>query len=172
MGGVPETKKKGAIVIKDLTSKERLFCTYYSIGRNPREAAVKSGYMFAEKAALKLLKREEIRNEIARLDKQRKTGDEDIASGYYRLAFGCVSDAVSLLFSDSVTSEDIERMDLFNVAEIKRKKSGDIEIKFFDRLRALQLLSELFSESDNSQASSLFGAIEKGALALRREENE
>lgn len=150
-----------------MTSKEKLFCTYYSIGRNPREAAVKSGYMFAEKTALRLLKRDEVKKEIARLDKQRKTGDEDIASGYYRLAFGCVSDAVSLLFCDSVTPDDIEKMDLFNVAEIKRKKSGDIEIKFFDRLKALQLLNEMFSQSGASSESSLMSAIEKSALALR-----
>lgn len=155
-----------------MTSKEKLFCTYYSLRRNPREAAVKSGYMFPEKTALRLLKRKEIENEIARIDKQRKTGDEDIASGYYRLAFGCVSDAISLLFSENVSPDDIEKMDLFNIAEIKRKKNGDIEIKFFDRLKALQLLGELFSSSDTASTSSLFSAIEKGALALRSDKGE
>ncbi len=62
-------------------------------------------------------------------------------------------------------------MDLFNISEIKRKKGGDVEIKFFDRLKALEALEELsaFSESENS---SLYSAIEKGALALRRPENE
>lgn len=56
-------------------------------------------------------------------------------------------------------------MDLFNISEIKRKKGGDIEIKFFDRLKALERLCELCGESDG-ESHSLFSAIEKGANAL------
>ncbi len=56
-------------------------------------------------------------------------------------------------------------MDLFNISEIKRKKGGDIEIKFFDRLKALERLCELCSKEDE-EAHSLFSAIEKGASAL------
>lgn len=56
-------------------------------------------------------------------------------------------------------------MDLFNISEIKRKKGGDIEIKFFDRLKALERLYELCDEAD-CEANSLFSAIEKGACAL------
>ena len=154
--------------MKELTSKEKLFCTYYSLGRNGREAAVKSGYMFPEKTAVRLLRRKDIAEETARLDKQREATEKDIAIGYQRLAFGCISDAVCLLFSDEVSREEIEKMDLFNVSEIKRKKGGDIEIKFFDRLKALEKLSELGSvNAASGDEDSLFSAIEKGARALR-----
>ena len=160
------------IAIKELTSKEKLFCTYYCINRNGRESAVKSGYMFPEKAALKLLRRRDITEEIARIDKQREATQKDIAIGYQRLAFGCISDAVRLLFSDEVSPEEIEKMDLFNISEIKRKKGGDIEIKFFDRLRALEKLQDIWSTKRDDEESSLYSAIEKGARALRAEDYE
>ena len=71
------------------------------------------------------------------------------------------------MFSEDVLSEDIEKMDLFNICEIKRKKGGEIEIKFFDRLKALQMLSELVLGENEDRASGLYKAIEKGALALK-----
>ncbi len=160
------------ITIKELTSKEKLFCTYYCINRNGREAAVKSGYVFPEKSAIKLLRRQEIAQEIARIDKQREATQKDISIGYQRLAFGCISDAVKLLFSDELSSEEIEGMDLFSISEIKRKKGGDIEIKFFDRLKALEKLTDMWSTNKEDEESSLFSAIEKGAKALREEQYE
>lgn len=63
-------------------------------------------------------------------------------------------------------------MDLFNIAEIKKKKGGDIEIKFFDRIKALEKLSEISSQSSADNENSIFSAIEKGALALRNKDYE
>ena len=157
---------KGAKKIKDLTSKEKLFCTYYALSRNGREAAAKSGYVFPEKSALRLLRRESVAREIERIDEQRKQNEKDISAGYFMLAFGCVSDAVKLLFSDDIDIEKIEEMDLFNISEIKRKKGGDIEIKFFDRLKAMEHLEEM-CEPTTSGEVSLYTAIEKGAAALK-----
>ena len=128
--------------------------------------------MFPERTALRLLRRKEILQEIARIDKQRETTDNDIAIGYQRLAFGCISDAVCLIFSDDVTPEQIEKMDLFNISEIKRKKGGDIEIKFFDRLKALEKLQEVWSLSAKDEENSLYSAIENGAKALRDDKYE
>ena len=128
--------------------------------------------MFPEKTALRLLRRQDIAQEIARIDKQREATQKDISIGYQRLAFGCISDAVKLLFSDEVSPEEIEKMDLFNISEIKRKKGGDIEIKFFDRLKALEKLEDMWSTNREDEESSLFSAIEKGAKALRDEQYE
>lgn len=123
--------------------------------------------MFPEKSALRLLRRKDIAEEIQRLDKQRQTTQNDIAIGYQRLAFGCISDAICLLFSDEVSPEEIEKMDLFNIAEIKRKKGGDIEIKFFDRLKALEKLQDTRTGNGDTAEASLYSAIEQGAKALR-----
>lgn len=128
--------------------------------------------MFPEKTAIKLLRRQDIAQEIARIDKQREATHKDISIGYQRLAFGCISDAVKLLFSDEISPEEIEKMDLFNISEIKRKKGGDIEIKFFDRLKALEKLTDIWSTNKEDEESSLFSAIEKGAKALREEQYE
>lgn len=128
--------------------------------------------MFPEKAALRLLRRQDIAQEIARIDKQREATQKDISIGYQRLAFGCISDAVKLLFSDEISPEEIERMDLFNISEIKRKKGGDIEIKFFDRLKALERLDDMHMSSREDEESSLFTAIEKSAKALREDRDE
>lgn len=128
--------------------------------------------MFPEKAAAKLLRRSDITEEIARTDKQREATEKDIAIGYQRLAFGCISDAVCLLFSDEVSREEIEKMDLFNISEIKRKKGGDIEIKFFDRLKALEKLTDMSNICRGNEENSIFSAIEKGAKALRDDNYE
>lgn len=149
-----------------MTSKEKLFCIYFASGRSPSEAAAKSGFRFGERAGLKLLKREEIRNEIRRCIQQRSDEKQDVSEGYYRLAFGCSGDGIKLLFKDEVTEEEIDSMDLFNISEIKRKKGGDIEIKFFDRIKALERLGDLDSSLQKGEGSSLYSAIEMGARAL------
>ncbi len=158
--------KKGEIFIKDLTSKEKLFCIYFASGRSASEAAAKSGFRFSEKTGLRLLKKEGIRNEIRRCMQQRSDEKQDVSEGYYRLAFGCSGDGIKLLFKDEVTEEQIDGMDLFNISEIKRKKGGDIEIKFFDRLKALERLGDLEAVSRRNTGSSLYSAIEMGAKAL------
>lgn len=115
---------------------------------------------------MRLIKKEEIRKEIEHCSKQRRAEHHNISEGYYRLAFGCVSDAVKLLFSDEISPAEIEQMDLFGISEIKRKKGGDIEIKFFDRLKALDRLSEINLRENDGSSCSIYSAIEKGALAL------
>ena len=152
--------------IKELSSKEKLFCTYYCLSRCGREAAAKSGYILPEKSAMRLLRRKEIQSEIERIDKKRKRSEADISAGYFRLAFGCVTDAVKLIFSEDITEERIDELDLFNISEIKRKKGGDVEIKFFDRLKALERLYEMSDGTDSGEAS-IFDAIRKGACALK-----
>lgn len=156
---------------KELTPKEKLFCTYYCQGRNAREAAAKSGYHFAEKTAAKLLKRKEILAYIKKNDKSSIKSTADVSAGYYRLAFGCVSDAIGLLFLEDFSKENIESMDLFNVSEIKRQKGGAIEVKFFDRLKALEKLGEISTKSEQT-ADSIYNAIEKSAQALKESRDE
>lgn len=124
-----------------------------------------------EKSAMRLLNRKEIQSEIERIDKKRKRSEADISAGYLRLAFGCVSDAVKLIFSEDITEEKIDELDLFNISEIKRKKGGDVEIKFFDRIKALEHLYEM-SEGTDSGEASIFDAIRKGASALKGESLE
>ena len=90
--------------------------------------------------------------------------NETAKEGFHRLAFGGIHDAVRLLFCEEVNPRTLKNMDLFAVSEIRRPKNGGMEIRFFDRIEALRLLSEL--EASGSGAQALLSAIESGAAAL------
>ena len=156
---------------KKLTKKEQLFCHSFALCANAREAASKSGYASPEKAGMKLLARKEVRDEISRLHSY-KTGNEEIICGLKRLAFGSVADCLKLILSDSQEDFDAEKMDFFNISEIKRPKGGGLEIKFFDRLKALEKLSQLCENSDEENSMPFYEAIRKSAKALEGKKYE
>jgi hypothetical protein len=82
-------------------------------------------------------------------------------SGLERLAFGSCNDAVYLVFSEELPPADvISGLDLFNVSEVKRVKGGGVEVKLFDRQKALEKLLEYLNTVDNSKnAASLLQAL-------------
>ena len=90
--------------------------------------------------------------------------------GYQRLAFGNIADAVSLLYMENPSRADLSEMDLFLVSEIKRPKDGSMEIKFFDRLKALEKLESKQEEENGVQ--SLFDAIDEGAKSIGSDKAE
>ncbi len=126
--------------------------------RNGAETAVRLGVRpeEARRAEADLLSRQAVQNEIRRLD----SGDQQslcyVKTGLSRLAFGAVNDAVALAFDDEPEAERIMRADLFNVAEIKRPKGGGIEMKFFDRQKALEKLVELDPQLREVSAAEAF----------------
>ncbi len=73
-----------------------------------------------------------------------------VKRGYERLAYGGIADAVRLLFTEEPDLAALGKMDLYNIAEIKRPKGGGMEIKFFDRIKALQSLEELSTAGGDS----------------------
>ncbi|HBC26934.1 MAG TPA: hypothetical protein DC013_05915 [Ruminococcaceae bacterium] len=94
-----------------------------------------------------------------------------ILKGYDKLAFGGVADAVRLMFWEEPDFEQIGQMDLFNIAEIKRPKGGGMEIKFFDRIKALQCMEALDGESENGPGG-FYRALEAGVRSFGRTEEE
>lgn len=124
---------------------ELLFCQYHALLQSHREAALRAGYppCCAEEQGLSLLSRPEIREEAARLasysNAQRLA---QVQAGLRRLAFGPTCDAVRLLYWEEAQGPPPRDLDLFCVSEIRRGKSG-VEIRFFDRLKALELLARL-----------------------------
>ena len=133
--------------MKKPNRKEMLFCLYYIQDRNGRAAAARAGYADPVQAAVRLLKRQDVRQAIAENAPPPRSDPAEILAGYRKLAFGSGADALKLLFG-SVPPESFDTLDLFNVAEIKRPKDGALEIKFFDRLKALEHLQQ-FSDTDN-----------------------
>lgn len=84
-----------------------------------------------------------------------------VMAGLERLAFGDSRDAVYLtLREDAPTEEEIMKLDLFNVSEIKRVKGGGVEVKLFDRQKALEKMMELAGSAERkSAAQSLMNAL-------------
>ena len=155
-----------------LKPKEKLFCIYYCHHRSSQLAASMAGYNSAQKAAAKLLGKKNIRDEIQRLDSDHPVTNQEIANGYRQFAFGSSSDAFKLLFCDELPHEaELESMNLLNISEIKRPKNGGIEIKFFDRLKALEKLSEISSDSHDDKGLPFYEAIERSAAAIKDEED-
>lgn len=156
---------------KGLTEKEKLFCSYYAGFGDARGCAARAGYCISpEKSAQKLLSRADIRAEIDRLEKERRPFSLQAEKGLFRLAFGSVADVLKLMLcEDALSAEEIEKLDLFNVSEIKRPKGGGIEIKFFDRLKALEKLAQAGGGKEDTQ-SSFIKALSEGARLLSEEE--
>lgn len=88
--------------------------------------------------------------------------------GYEKLAFGSVSDAVKLLFFQDSDPGLLDELDLFHIAEIKKLKEGGMEIKFFDRLKAMEYLGELGKNGGEGQ-EPFYRALEQGVKAFDKD---
>lgn len=153
-----------------LSSKEKLFCCHYVITGNAKESALRAGFSGnPQRDGAKLLSKKEINDEIISLFHQKEENFIHRACcGYERIAFGDVCDAIRLLYTENPSPELLAQMDLFNISEIKRLKDGAMEIKFFDRIRAMEKLQEIDFKSGN-ETIPFYRALEEGIQALQTE---
>lgn len=150
-----------------LTQRQKLFCRFYAALHNPKEAALRAGFApsGAEQAAIALLEQPQVREYIQRLGSCMQLRDA-VRAGYERLAFGSIADAVSLVLrSEEDPLPSLDGLDLFCVSEIKRVKGGGFEVKFADRLEALDRLAALARQEEDASGSSFYAALERGAAA-------
>lgn len=99
--------------------------------------------------------------------KRKKSIDEQVKQGLLDLAFGDISDALSLLYlSDEEVLERLPKLRLFNISEIKRPKGGGMEIKFFDRIKACERLGSITS-AKSDEGLSFYQALEKSVEDLK-----
>ena len=99
-------------------------------------------------------------------EKQHLSQKEKIRRGYEELAFGSVTDAVRLICEKDVGCLPLKDLNLFNVSEIKRHRDGSMEIKFADRLKALQCLEEM-NLTDDTESLRFYEALERSAASLQ-----
>ena len=153
--------------LSHLTQRERQFCYNYVSTGNIKDSALMAGYKISpEMFGTKLLLRDDINKNLDILYEQKKKNLIYKAfNGYERLAFGDTSDAIKLICAEDLSFKNIEKMNLFNISEIKKPKEGSMEIKFFDRLKALEKLHQLnlFEEKNES---NFYNAIERGVKAF------
>ena len=139
---------------KRFTKQERHFCYLlangYSVGEAARMAEIESAEQLMQRQSL---------TECCR--SARPQIPDRVRGGLERLAFGDITDAVRLIYLEQPQDGQIERLDLFNVSEIKRGKNG-VEIKFFDRIKALEQLAEL-SDDGGDGAEPFYRALNESA---------
>jgi hypothetical protein len=154
--------------VKKLTKKERAFCRGFLDSGSIAEAEKYAGM---SKGGDELISRDDILEEIERLSLLQDKSLQHLAkAGLKRLAMGSIADAISLINMDkSPDSEKLKEMDLFMVSEIKRNDKGGIEIKFFDRFKALDKLSESCETAENN--TPFYDALIMGAKSLGSESN-
>ena len=149
---------KGGIITdrKSLKKREKDFCREYVYCGNT---------VFPEMCGIRLLTEKRIKDEIAELEGKLAATRAEALCGYRRIAFGNISDAVKLILESDGDRLDAEKLDLFNVAEIKKPRGGGMEIKFFDRLKALEKIEQLSLSESDKYSVSLYKAIENSAKA-------
>ena len=131
------------------------FCRAYLRTMDPERAAREAGCRdgFAQLAAVRTRERLERMRESAMGQLRR----EDALRRLAQLAFGQANDGVELALRGREASA--EGLDLSAVAEIRVTDKGGVEIKFVDRVRALETLCELLGGESVSGAEDLFRAL-------------
>ena len=75
------------------------------------------------------------------------------------LAFGRANDCVKLVLQENVS---LDKLDLSLLSEVKRNEKGTVEVRLIDRLRALEQLQILASESGNDVEAFLMALQGEG----------
>ena len=143
-----------------INEKERLFCLYFARGDGVKQAARKAGCTEnPEQAGLRLLESRRIQRRVKRLA---AAYSRPAATALGRLAFGSHSDGIRLALGRAAGT-DLDELDLFCVSELKWSKDGALDVKFYDRLRALELLAETANTEEGGTLENLYRALETTA---------
>ena len=112
-----------------MSEKEKTFCEYFALWGDAVRAADSAGYENPKKDGPQLLCRADIRKKInAICETMIKSSQARACLGYERLALGKVTDAIKLLYCENLSDDEIEKLDLTNISEIKKPKDGAMEI--------------------------------------------
>ena len=153
---------------KILSEKEILFCRHYCNCLNAKESAIKAGFppFKAEKLAEKLLAKKEISSFLKKIEKQieKEKIFKLTITALKRMILYRPNDTFKILEKqENISDEEIEKLDLFHISEIKKLKDGGFEFKFIDRIKAIEtLLSILDKTKSNTQISSFLKALTTG----------
>ena len=139
-----------------LKGKRAAFCRWFQMLGNVKEAALRAGCPpdSAEADGMDMLHEAYCRRLLGKLAQAPPIPVQAlVTAGLARLAFGDANDAARLAFSDEISDEMLQRLDLFHVTCIRRDKNG-VEIKLADRLAAMEKLRECADAADHSAAAA------------------
>lgn len=150
----------------NLTKKQRKFLCHFAKSGNLGEAAAACGIPpdSAYEEGIRILRHPLALSFVTDAALTMKRFGDGVEDGLNRLIDGRINDAVILARNGEELSDDeVRRLDLYNVSEMKFGK-GVCEIKFADRLKAIEKLNEIRSgRATDSVAQSFFDAIGKAA---------
>lgn len=104
-----------------------------------------------------MLKLRSVAKLIRRFRENSVPAEDMVRAGLERMAFGEINGVMELVLADEPPGlHRLMQMNLFNVSEVKRIKGGGLEIKIFDRQKAMEKLLELSEKHEQSQAAQDF----------------
>lgn len=148
-----------------LKEKEILYCNFFKIYNEPFLSAEAAGYKDPKRAARKLMVRKDIAKYIEKISAI-KPNINEVAAGLRHIAFGSNADAISLSLCENPYEINLKSLDLMCISEIKVQKGNVTEIKFFDRVKALEKLASICRDDDSGEAEAFFKALQNSAKEL------
>jgi len=141
-----------------LTDKQRRFCQEYIIDLNAKQAAIRTGYSHetAENQASRLLSYVKVQNEVAKLQKEKskelKYDSKFVLKELLKQATFNIKDFINVkqitlkdakgenFVRDYIHLKDWDNLDGTLISEIKQNKDLMIQVKFYDKQKALELI--------------------------------
>lgn len=132
------------------------------------EAVRKAGYSerSADSKAEELWNSTQVLQEIALLAGKQVPAGRALRE-LERLACGSPETVAKSLFTQEEPTAYLNKLDLGYVASVKVTTDGDVEVKFFDRLKALELLLSL-ENGETAGGDQLYSALEHSAALLEK----
>lgn len=148
-----------------MIEKEQKLIQGLLAGKEPKQAAEQAGYKIHTQRDLKrLLEKKNVRQAVGRQEEM--TLRERMKATLERIAFGPVEGIMR--FMDG--SQETVTGDLLPVSELKCRQ-GSYEVKFYDRLRAMEMLERLEAAGlQESGEENLAQVLEESAKVMRGNE--
>lgn len=126
----------------------------------------------AEKEGLRLLNLRSTQKLIRRYTQNGISGEDGVKIGLSRLAFGDINDIMEVVLSEEpIGLNRLFKMNFFNISEVKKVKGGGLEVKLFDRQKAMEKLLEIYEKnSSRTNAEEFFEALSK-SVSHREDED-
>lgn len=138
---------------------KHLFSLFYASGKSVKEAAILAGIdpEIAENEGLKLLKLKSVNKLIKRFAQNGFNDANGVKVGLKRLAFGEINDIMEVVLSDEpIGLRRLFQMNFYNISEVKKVKGGGLEVKIFDRQKAMEKLLEIYQNEENQTGAEEF----------------
>lgn len=139
-------------VVEGMTDREIAFCEYYIQDYNVKMAAIKAGYNATTTKSIghRLKQKQKVNDYICwlkvRLYQKACVSAVDVLNQYAKLAFYDATDYVEKV-GNKVKLKDFHLIDGQVIQEISQNASGSINVKFPDRIKAMERLENFLEPS-------------------------